>query len=272
MARPGSGQTRFEALAEGIRRCGDEAEIHVMSFKADEPVVPGCYGDVAVGYGIRHEHIVRRCGVRFLVMEMGFLDRNEHYYIGFDGLNGAGEFRTIGGRGRKWQDKLKDYKVKHIGEIRRVLVMGQIPSDSNLYAMRKEAYLEWLRRTVGYCKSRGWETRFRKHPRHTPINNELDGLWDGTSKSLEEDLAWAQMCVGYNSNSLVDAAIAGCAVVPASRMSLTWPIRSSLNTIATPWLTLRKSWLDHVASAQWTVEEMKSGEAWSHLRTIVEPS
>jgi len=83
---------------------------------------------------------------------------------------------------------------------------------------------------------------------------------------IEKDLEAARYAVTFNSNSGVDAALAGVPVVAMDEGSMAWQVAGHrIGEIVFP---DREKWAHDLAFAQWDVEEITSGEAWEHLRCI----
>lgn len=88
-------------------------------------------------------------------------------------------------------------------------------------------------------------------------------------KPLAQDLAGAWCCVTHSSNVAVDAALAGIPVFVAPT-SAAVPIGRTNLDIENPAMPGRKKWLRSLASQQFTLAEMASGEAWRWMQRIAE--
>jgi len=254
------GHDRFHPmrhLMRGIRELGDECEATTHP--------PRLLHDIAIGWGPKHQGLGLCWARRWLCIELGFLKpRFENNFLGFDGLNGRGRWPIMPGREESWLHLLKPYRVPP--EIRRVLVFGQVPTDFSLQGLddgRGIRYLEWLNRLIRSLRAMGYEVRFRKHPLAT---DRLDVTVQTAEGTLDEAVEWADLCVAYSSNALLDAFLLGCPVAPFSETSMTWPVRSSLREIRTVSHDERVRWLLKVASSQWSQREMLDGTAWRALR------
>lgn len=98
-----------------------------------------------------------------------------------------------------------------------------------------------------------------------PIRIRLRGSRD----SLPRDLDGAWCCVTHSSNVAVDAAIAGIPVFVAPTSAAAPVGRIDLD-LANPITPGRKKWLRSLASQQFTIAEMASGEAWRWMARIAE--
>jgi hypothetical protein len=200
-----------------------------------------------------------------IVLETGYINRGDgdthHYAAGFNGLNGRADFRNRG---------MPDDRVKKLGvtlkpwrrDGKHILLCGQVPWDASV-EMCKD-YPGWLRhiaRQTSFHTKR--EIRFRPHPKGNI------GPIPGTTYStvpIEEDFKDCWALVTYNSNSAVEAVIEGIPSITfdagAMAKEVTW---RWLQEIESPYMPAREQWLNDLAYTQWTLEELKSGEAWAHL-------
>jgi len=83
--------------------------------------------------------------------------------------------------------------------------------------------------------------------------------------SLDDALRWAGLVVTMNSNTGVDAVMAGVPGVVCDVGSMAWPV-SSIGLGADPVRPDREDWFAAMAWRQWTLEELASGSAWEHVQ------
>lgn len=251
------------AFCDGLRRHGFVVDI--VPGPDYRPV------DLAVFWGFRATHIMdgqRESGGRFIVMERGFVDRMEYTSLGFDGLNGRAQFpapppgsdrfaRLFPGalKTRPWSAPASDAYV---------LVMGQVHGDASIKHIDIDG---WYQATVDVLQAHfDRPVRFRMHPGHrgsgwTPRGAEVD------SQSLEEALAGAAWVVTFNSNSGVDAALAGVPVVTVDRGAMAWRVAGHeiSSEPPLPAAGLRAAWAEQLAWCQWSKAEIAAGTAWEAL-------
>lgn len=241
-----------QALAEGMRRHGLKTEF--TSPASCEPC------DLAVIWGHRNTSQIRAQqanGRRYLVMERGYFgDRHEYTSLGFDGLNGRADFCNADAPGDRWQKHgvpVADWKQG--GEY--ALLMGQVKGDASLANVDIE---QWYRETA---EKINLPVRFRRHPLgQTPKGFQC------ADRGLADDLRDAACIVTFNSNSGVDAALAGVPVIACDAGSMAWPVAGHTpGEIVRP---DRTEWLHRLAYCQWTLEEIRSGEAWNHLKSGIQ--
>lgn len=83
-------------------------------------------------------------------------------------------------------------------------------------------------------------------------------------ESLASCLANNEVAIGKRSTALVDAAIHGLAVITYDHLSPVYPVAGRLRDIRRP---DRSGWLRDLSWHNWTINEIKSGETWQHLRS-----
>lgn len=76
-----------------------------------------------------------------------------------------------------------------------------------------------------------------------------------------------KVCITYNSGAGVDAAVAGVPVITGNAGSFAWDVAShSLDTVDTPYCPDRTQWLNNLAYAEWSLDEIAAGLPWRHLK------
>jgi hypothetical protein len=247
----------IQALYEG---CPEEKNL-IEGFKyepADVGVVFGVYkSKVPISWprgGVYRQH--RGDGADMIVLETGYIKRGDgptnYYAAGFNGLNGRADFKNKSSPADRFLQlgvEVKPWRE----DGNHVLICGQVPWDASVDHLD---YQEW-RRTI---EDRvGSHTRrpvvFREHPCIVPNQPPLE-------RYLKD--CWA--VVTLNSNSAVDAAIAGIPVFVGDKGSMAYGIANlDLKDIDNPCLQDRGYWLDCLAYTQWTPMEMSEGKTWAHL-------
>jgi hypothetical protein len=216
-------------------------------------------------WGHRQRRIIdgqRAHGARYLVMERAYFnDRFEWYSLGYDGLNGRADFCNDGMPGDRWKAHgpgLKPWRDPGTGSV--VVVMGQVPGDA---ALAHVNYRRWQERAVIDARKYGLPIVFRQHP-HRAARTDGTHLRVALSKvSLEEDLARAAVVVTLNSNSGVDAVLAGVPTVTSDPGAMARKVTAhTIGEISRP---PREQWAADLAYAQWKLDEIASGEAWAHI-------
>ena len=205
---------------------------------------------------------------KVVVLETGYINRGDgeehHYAAGLNGLNGRATFRNHGMDASRLDLLRHDYGLtvypwRETGE--HVLLCGQVPWDASVEHVD---HVAWLSDAVAELKTRTTRPiRFRPHP-FAPIP-AIKGC-QYSKATIAEDFARAHACVTYNSNSAVEAIIAGVPAFAFDDGSMALPVASRRwAKIEAPKTPEREQWLCDLAYTQWTPAEMREGRAWTHL-------
>lgn len=236
------------ALVEGMRTVGLSANVALVSQKLPTKYV-ACWG-------WRLGKRLRNAGHEVLVMERGYLgDRFSYTSLGWNGLNGYADFpkyeydngvrfESLGARLLPWKTE-GDY----------ILILGQVPRDASLRGVDLNPFYEtWAAQAEAYY---GKPVVFRPHPDVVRRGGRPPEIPLCTAETLEEALNGAFLCLNYNSNSGVDAVLAGVPTVTFDRGSMAWGVCGrSIEQALTPY---REFWAHNLAFTQWTIDEIKSG-------------
>jgi hypothetical protein len=244
------------AFTKGLQRHGLEAEVLLPGKSAK------C--DLAVCWGVKRR-LEMHSGRRALILERGYLgDRlNTWTSAGYDGLNGYADFLNHGKDSSRFDrhygpDFLKPWRTSPKGNL--VVIMGQVRGDASLRGMNIDL---WYKQVADRLLRCGHRVGFRPHPLfRSAVNNPKVEQLNG---SLEEALKRAKYVVTYNSNSGVDAVVAGLPTVTCDPGSMAWPITGHDVAIPPP-TPDRAAWAARMAWCQWTMEELANGDAWDHLK------
>jgi len=214
-------------------------------------------------WGWRLGQKLRAAGHDVLVVERGYLgDRFAWTSLAWNGLNGHGEFPAapVDG-GERFRQHFSMQPWKEGGDY--VLLMGQVPGDASLQG---KDLMPWYEQTAERAAAAyGLPVKFRPHPltARKGIKQQLR-MATNSRGTLEEDLAGAAVAICYNSNSAVDAVLAGVPTVTADVGAMAWDVTGhKLGEVAKP---DREQWAHDLAWKQWTLAEIESGEA---LRGLV---
>lgn len=245
------------AMAAGLERSG-----HSVSRFRDGPER---FADIAVVWGWRIGRRIKQEGFTgpVLVMERGYLgDRLKVWTsLGWDGLNGRARFPEVDDPTRFEKHFAADLKPWREGDGYALLV-GQVRTDT---AVEGTNIIAWYSKAASELREGGWDVVFRQHPRE--VQRGMGAITvPGTTYStatLDDDLAGAALAVTFNSNTGVDAIMAGVPVYAEDEGSMVWPIASHDGEIVTP---DRRPHLNRLAWCQWQVEELADGSAWEVVR------
>lgn len=252
---------RAKEFCQGLKKHG-YTNVSVQSH--DRPIK--C--DLAVFWGMHHSKQIQQMQKQnkkdYLLMERGYVgDRFYWTSLGYNGLNGHGEFHNQHSPNDRWNKYFPDImKPWHDGEY--VLITGQVPGDASV----KHLNVNYQTIANNVRKHTNLPILFRKHPHRLTKNMPTPkGCITSPAKTVEEALAGAKVCVTANSNSGVDAIIAGTPVINLFKGSMFWNISEhDYSKINNPPHPDREQWRNNIAYAQWSPEEIKDGTAWEHLK------
>jgi len=188
-----------------------------------------------------------------IVIEKGYIRRDEYYAVGLDGLNNRAFFNNENSP----SDRFKDLGVElKTGKDGYTLLCGQVPHDASVQNININ---NWYQKVISTL-----DVVFRPHPL---FHVEPPGV-EISQRSLEDDLEGAGQVITYNSNTGVDAALRGLPVYAEDRGSMVYDIAShDLHDIH---LGDRTQWANNIAYSQWTPEEMARGLPWNHFYEYIE--
>lgn len=231
------------AMASGLRALGHEPVV---------TAVEQCSTKHVACWGWRHGKRLRAAGHEVLVMERGYLgDRFAWTSLAWNGLNNRGTVPEVPGDGGERFNANFSGLLKpenHAGSY--ALIIGQVPGDMSLQGR------DLGRWYASQAKSLAVDmlVMFRPHPlasRRGPVKPVPGAVM--LRGDLAPALAGASVVATYNSNTGVDALLAGKNVTVADCGSMAWGV------------TDRETWAHRLAWRQWTLEEIASGFALDHL-------
>lgn len=250
---------QLEAARKGFERHG----LNVLRSTPDKPIE--C--DLAVFWSCHQTKVIeaqRRSKRDYLVMERGYVgDRFRWTSMGFNGLNGRAHFHADGMPGDRWE-RYFDCMGKWTRGGEYILLVGQVTGDASIKHIDFKA---WAREAVGQIRGSfpGVPIRWRPHPKEVERKSysELPGT-ELSVRPLSEDLAGARCVVTYNSNTGVDAVLAGVPTVTMDIGAMAWDVSAhEIGQFAFP---DRTQWAYDLAYKQWTLYEIETGIAWDHLK------
>lgn len=241
------------ACAEGFEKLGAKVYIRQNHFKYG-----GTKNIVIWGYHYANHYPTKNK----IIMEMGYLgDRMEQVSIATNGLNGLGSFHSIvNDRGKRFNKSFKHLYKPWNPEGEYILLIGQTPNDMSLYGSNIK---EWYNFTTKRLKKvfPDIPIYFRQHPNLS--KRGLVETVEGTIKSegtLQEAMEKAKLVVCFNSNTGVDALLAGKPLYVEDQRSMCYSIANTdLDNICFKEPQNRKRFFNRLAYCQWTLEEIKEG-------------
>lgn len=247
------------ALKAGLEKHGHTAEI---GYTASEGSL-----DVVVTWGWRAGRHFAEKGREVLVMERSYLpDRFEWTSFGWNGLNGNASFAVLEPEEQpvaqsRWQSVFRKHytpRTEQKGDY--VLICGQVHGDASLRDCPDLEHWYWQQHKA--ITSAGLPVFFRDHPRArgawAPLVPRLKG-------ELDDALRGARCVVAWNSNSLVDAVLAGVPIYAGSPGCMAHAVSQASPVFANPKSFDIESWAADVSMTQWTLDEVADGHAISYI-------
>ena len=215
--------------------------------------------DLLVMWGTRRTADIARqklLGGEVCILERGYVaDRFEWTSVSFGGgLNGRGVFRGPFDDRARWcqhfDGLLKPWKSSPDGYP---LLMEQVPGDMSLRGVNIDNFYTDARHAFKHVKT-------RKHPNLKP---SAGNAFTAAQQSLQADLADAAFVITWNSNSAVDAVLAGVPAIAMDQGSMAWDVTG--HSLSVPPLPDRTAWTAALAWKQWSRDELESGYCWDHV-------
>lgn len=250
------------ALAAGFTSQGAGAFVRASDYYRDE-IEPF---DLVVVYGARSGARVRTAytaaGIPAVTCDWGYMARvntreeheRGHFQVGLGGLNSVPTFDCP-------PDRFKalgiDIAARGGDPNGYVLLVGQVPGDA-AHGMDIDSHKRWLRKVAAKYP----HVRYRPHPQE-PV--DVPGL-QRAEGDLAQAISGARLVVTWNSNTGHDALLAGVPVVahgPAAYAELAGE--------ALPPLDARRAYFNRAAYGQWTLAEMRSGQAAAFILNHLVP-
>ena len=276
---------------EGVWRCGDEGTIVTDYNPVD--------ADVAVVQGFVHpgsknsKHLnlrkevfekQKKDGKRSIIVDSNLFlyadpgNSNGFLRYSYDGIfPNTGEYCNTNPDPARWEliskkigIGLKPYKTN--GKY--ILICCQRDGG---WSMDGQALMPWLIRTISTIKKHS-DRRIviRFHPgdknhlthKRALARYRLQNVIVSHNKNILEDFEHAHAVINYNSSPAVAAAIEGVPtfVLDPRRSQAAEVSHHRLEELEDIKTFDRELWVQRMAQMHWTLAELKSGEAWKHLR------
>lgn len=273
--------TAASRLAVGLARHGLRCEIDIWRGLVGRGLaVRGARADAYVCWGWRKGKALRQATRRpVLVMERGYIgDRFRWTSLGWNGLNGRAQWNAEEDPARlhalfpgllapAWKTDRRDASGAGLA-----VIMGQVQGDMALEACT--SFPLWVAQATRAAERLGLTPRFRAHPVSLQKGQTLalPARLARIGGDLAEVLAQAALVLTWNSNSGVDAALAGVPTIACDPGSMALDV-AARGLQADPFAALcdapaRERWAARLAWRQWSDEEIASGEAWAHVGKV----
>jgi hypothetical protein len=235
-------------------------------------------GDVAVAYGWAHHHVFEAyeaAGLSYVYWDLGYWNRTPgggkggrrdgHHRLAVNSWDTVDTMRRgmPSDRFAASGVQLADWRVGKPGDD--IIVAGMSNKAAGTHGFKPG---EWEAEHVAACEAHAagnYRVVFRPKPdRKQP---------DPSVPPIGEALKRAALVVSHHSNVSVDALIAGVPSWCRKGVGKLWTyenLDAAVGLLApAPSPAERAAFLSDVAYAQWTPAEMRSGEAWAHIREML---
>ena len=209
---------RGDQFVRGLRRHGYQASLNSMNN------VHPC--DLAVFWGMHQTVKVRQVQEKYnnpwLMMERGYVGDRFHWTsLGYNGLNGKADFLNANKDDSRWNKHFGDSWLQDWHEGTYVLLAGQVLQDASI----KHLGVDYQKIANDIKEHTNLPVYFRKHPHKLcKTMRTPHGCTTAPHNHIEDSLKKARVCVTVNSNSGVDAILAGTPVINLDRGSMVWDI------------------------------------------------
>lgn len=266
----GGAKLTCPAMATGAHECGEE--VTLFTDTDYNPAHPGDF-DVAVLWGF-----VTSCqdiflgylkaGKKVVYLDMAYWQRHTHYKVTVNDRHpNPVQLRT---------QVLPQSRLKELGITVNpywlinpngfILVAGMGPKSA--WAEKEEPVESWERRVVEYIRS---QTDRRIVYRPKPSQNYGKPI-PGTEMragNLFNDLLDSYAVVSHHGNVAVEALVAGVPAFVIKGAAVAIGNQLHLHDINSPYYPSRQEvlqWASNLAYYQWSLEEMRTGMCWRHLK------
>ena len=231
------------------------------------------YYDFAICWGMAnftriHQHNITK---NVLIIENSYLNNvqtknKEWVSIGWNNLNGRANFCNKNSPSDRWNKHFNDGRMLDYSDGEYILIPLQIKGDASIRGrgFSYQKIVDEIRELTDL------PIKIKQHP------TAFDG-WDtikGDNVSyidkampIKKALQNAKVVVTINSNTGVDAVIAGKPVIALDKGSMVYDISAhNYERINLPDWPDRTQWGYDISYAQWHPSEIENGEAWAHIK------
>ncbi len=228
--------------------------------------------DVIVHWSVRgmaQELIKKNRNV--LILENAYLNNvqgptKEWVSAGWNGLNGRADFCNQNMPDDRWKKHFDDGRLLDYSDGDYILVPLQIKSDMSI-AGRGFNY-QYIVKEIR--KFTDLPIKIKQHPTADDNWSRIVGKDISYVKRfmpIKDAIKGAKVVVTINSNTGVDAVLAGKPVVALDKGSMVYDIAArDFTNLHVPKFPDRTQWCNNIAYAQWKPNELHAGEAWETLK------
>ena len=263
------------ALADGMKEC-DEKYFKEATRKYKECDVMVTFGvpNMRTGKGRLLDRLSTKHGDKpHLIIERGYVKAKEYWSLGWGGLHGRANFCNKNSPEDRWLKLKAPLQPKHTKKNGYILVCA----NSLVGTSAGDNHDQWINDMLVQIREHtDRKIVVRHHPRTYRSKKKISTFKVNSLPNMEvrkafipinKDLKDAYAVVTYNSNAAIEATIAGKPTFVFDEGSMVYNlVNTDISLIENPKLPVRKQWAHDLAYAQWSLEEMKSGLAWKHLK------
>jgi hypothetical protein len=206
-----------------------------------------------------------------IVLENAYLNNiqgpmKEWVSAGWNGLNGRADFCNENSPNDRWKRHFDDGRLLDYSDGDYILIPLQIKSDASIQGrgFDYQSIVNEIR------KFSDLPIKIKQHPTaddQWPRVLGKDISYLNRFMPIEKAVKGAKVVVTINSNAGVDAVLAGKPVVALDKGSMVYDIAMhDFTNLNVPKWPDRTQWCNNIAYAQWHPDELRSGEAWEHLK------
>lgn len=265
LAKNGSSGPTCRAMAEGIKRCGDEVVI-----RGDRDFdMTGFNACVLWGFVENCQKIIRFAenkGIPWVFLDMGYWRRDESFYkVSVNDRHPTSYFmkdKLPPDRFNALRLPIKDWRKNGQGNI---LLAGMSGKAAWAWNMPSEQFEKDMVHAIRQHSQR--EIVYRPKP-SWPESRPIAGAKFDRNGSLAKALQQAYCVVSHHSNVAADALLEG--IPTFTKRGVSAPMGPlDLSKLESPYYPEdRQQWAYNVAYCQWRLDEMASGACWSHLKEV----
>lgn len=269
-SRSDRGDRIGNCLADGFKVHGIDCSLHSR--------FEGVVADIALGYGWIHElreqvfSKYRAAGKHFVFFDLGYWNRGHKgaYRVGVDDWD-TGKHMLRGCPDDRFRDSGLDLKSFWQPDSRDVMIVGMSEKAAPTHGYK---FREWEDKTKRYL-----EDRYADSPYRFTIRAKPRGKDAGKAVPIMDALKTTRFVVSHHSNVTIEALIAGVPFTTlkgaARHVSPKGDPDNYLDDLDLdnpyfPSEEERIRFLNDVAYAQWTTEEMSHGLCWDYIQKVLE--
>ena len=292
---------QYKAFSKGVIANGDEtvkiktikdADEHLSSCDAVFQICDLTGGKMAPEDKLRG-HIIKLCKKykkRRMILDVGLFQvpgQDPHFSIGFDGIKGAAAFHNENSPSDRRLKRKIDIKpwnttgrniyilcqtfrgagLKHIGEQEAAKYFFELPSRIREYTDRRIIFRM-------HPKQAAEGKRFKRLDnvkQEIGVDNfDLVQGHKAHKKGIEKSFSDMYCCITRTSAGIIPAILNGVPSISEDDYNICNTVSdrdlSNIENILKP---DREQWVNDLCYAEWSMDELLTGEAWSHLRPHV---